>query len=536
MPTESHHLTTPPEARNTRLDNFLKDHLASHGLTRSRIIAAIKSGHVLLDDATCVKPSTKLKPGQAIVITTQQPAQQAAPVSGNLSILYEDSHLLVLNKPPHLTVHPAPGVEEPTLVNYLVHDFPRIASLSKDRPGIVHRLDKDTSGLIVIALTEQARLAMAAAFADRIVYKEYLALVHGCPDEDSGEIEADIGRHPTIKTRMAVVTKGGRPARSAWRVVWRSPDRTFSLLRVRIFTGRTHQIRVHLRHLGFPIVGDSVYGGRSFDTSTRQGKLLAKLAKRQMLHAFNLRFSHPVTGKDLAFRQAVPKDFFRCLALLAKPVFRIGLTGMSGGGKSTVLRGLGEQGIPVWSADQAVGELYEPGQDGWDMLRHQFGDRFVPDDDAPVDKRALFAAMYADDGLRREVNSLIHPMVRHRMEEFFTAHADAPVVVAEVPLLAESGWGREEGFDLVVGVFCPDSVRLKNLEARGWSEEMQATMDSWQWSQKDKLQIADLVVNNSGDLAALQEKTRKLARVLRWLRRQRVKRLLRDMEGEGVLS
>ena len=131
---------------------------------------------------------------------------------------------------------------------------------------------------------------------------------------------------------------------------------------------------------------------------------------------------------------------------------------------------------------------------------------------------------------------MIHPMVRHRMQEFFAAHADDAVAVAEVPLLAESGWSREEGFDLVVGVFCPEDVRRRNLEGRGWPREMQAIMDSWQWSQKDKLQMADLIVDNSGGLEALQEKTEKLVGVLQWMRRQRVVRFLKEMEGEGVLS
>jgi 23S rRNA pseudouridine1911/1915/1917 synthase len=227
-------------------------------------------------------------------------------------ILYEDADLLVLDKPAGLVVHPAPGNESGTLVNALLAhcgaDLPGIGG--EKRPGIVHRLDKDTSGVMVVAKTEQALAALSAAFAARDLDRAYLALCWGLPNPATGEIEGAIGRDPRERKRMAVVTRGGRAALTRYRTLGHH-DAAVALLDVRLATGRTHQIRVHLASIGHPVVGDPVYlrripaVARGLDDATR--RILLDFP-RQALHAAELGFAHPRTGRMLSFRTPPPAD------------------------------------------------------------------------------------------------------------------------------------------------------------------------------------------------------------------------------------
>jgi 23S rRNA pseudouridine1911/1915/1917 synthase len=238
-----------------------------------------------------------------------------------LEIVYEDADLVVLVKPAGLVVHPGAGVRRGTLVHALLHRYPEIAAVGGAmRPGIVHRLDKDTSGLLVVARSARAHRVLVEALRARDVKRTYTALVWGDPRQAEGVIETALGRHPKDRKRMAVLARGGKPARTRWRVVERFG--VASRLEVGLDTGRTHQIRVHMAHLGHPVVGDPVYGGRgkkllSLREAERSlaGELLNCLP-RQALHASALELTHPATGARLAFGSPLPEDFERAFDLL----------------------------------------------------------------------------------------------------------------------------------------------------------------------------------------------------------------------------
>ncbi|EGB16529.1 pseudouridine synthase, RluA family [Pseudodesulfovibrio mercurii] len=518
----------------TRLDKFWGRELAGEGVSRGRVKGWIESGLALVDGEVTTKGNLKLARGQVAVIRAAAPeadplgpASPPEPVSGDIEAVYEDEHMLVIVKPAGLTVHPAPSEPGPTLVNLLIHQWPDIAAensgMDPQRPGIVHRLDKDTSGLMAVARTESARLALSASFAGHETFKVYLALVHGRPELAEGVIDAPMGRHPTHKTLMAVLPKGGREARSDYRVLWTGPRGLASLAAVRIHTGRTHQIRVHMAHIGHPLIGDAAYGPRENAEWSRRPDRLAGLAPRQMLHAFYLSVPHPVTGEPVTRWLAPPEDFRALLAGLTRECLRVGIVGMPGGGKSALLKALRDMGRPCFSADECVAGLYGPGGDGAAMIRQRFGGNYTLDDGS-VDKRALFAAMCASEGMRREVMDMIHPMVRHQCEAFFQAHRDEPVAYAEVPLLLEGGWHKTGAVDLVAGVRCPEAKRTGELrELRRLPPEVLAVFDSWQWPEADKLAACDLVVDNDRGLAELADGARRLdqAALTAWERRNR---------------
>ena len=277
-----------------RLDVFLA--ARAPGLSRSRIQALIKSGHVLLD-AHQARPADKLRRGNVVTLVVPP----ATPVSTEpeaiaLNILFEDADLLVIDKPAGMVVHPAAGNREHTLVNALLHHCGALSSIGgEQRPGIVHRLDKETSGCIVAAKNDRAHLALVKQFATREVTKIYLALVRGHLRRARGVIEAPIGRHPVQRKKMAVVDAGrGRSAKTEFRVIEEHAD--FSLVECALHTGRTHQIRVHLKHLGHPLLGDALYGTRGNFS-------------RQMLHAWKLGFVHPRTARAMHFESPIPADF-----------------------------------------------------------------------------------------------------------------------------------------------------------------------------------------------------------------------------------
>lgn len=505
-----------------RLDVFWCTWLAQRDVPRARIQAAIEAGLASIDGVVCRKAGTKLRGGERLVLELPHKPVGTRAESGSLGLVYRDEHLVVLDKPAGLTVHPAPGLPEGTLVNRLLHHFPQLRDIGGERPGIVHRLDKDTSGLLLVALTEPARQALAADFAARRVKKTYLALVHGRPEGSGGDIRLPIGRDPRHRAKMAVVHKGGREARSRWRLVWSAPDATASLLEVEIFTGRTHQIRVHLAAIGHPIVGDAVYGSTPHALWTRREGPAAHLAGRQMLHAWKLTFVHPVSGKSLSFRCPPPPDFWRLVLLLGRVPQRVGVVGMPGCGKSTLLAAFAQAGYPVFSADAAVAALYGPGGGGAHMLAGRFGDKALSSDGA-VDKKWLLGAMLENEALRREIMDLVHPLVRGEMEAFYAAHRQARAIFAEVPLLLESGWPVAEVVDLVVGVRCAPTARLERLTGgRGWSEALAARMDGWQWPEDKKLARCRFVVDNDAGPAELAAKAREVLDALAALRRRAI--------------
>lgn len=294
-----------------RLDIFLRSKFPA--VSRGALKRLIEEGHIKVN-GQIVKPTHAPRAGEQIEVHWPEArAAEAQPQEIRLSILYEDEVLLVLNKAAGMVVHPAAGHEDSTLVNALLHhckgQLSGIGGVA--RPGIVHRLDKETSGCLVVAKTDETHVALSAQFAGRKVEKIYHALVCGELQRDKGEIRAAIARHSSHRKRMAVNDDSGREARTSYRVLERL--RSATLVEVLLHTGRTHQIRVHFQYLGFPLVGDSTYGDRQ---NARLGELTGFSAHRQMLHASRLAFVHPRSAKRMSFESPWPEDFQDALELL----------------------------------------------------------------------------------------------------------------------------------------------------------------------------------------------------------------------------
>ncbi len=288
-----------------RLDQFLREKFPA--ASRAALKRLIEDGDVRVDDRT-VKATHSPRAGEQIEIHWPQPKPaEAQPEKMPLDVLFEDDSLLVLNKPAGLVVHPSAGHEEHTLVNALLHhchgSLSGIGGVA--RPGIVHRLDKETSGCLVIAKNDETHLALSKQFAERRVEKIYNAILCGETARDSGEIRAAIARHPSHRKRMAVCDDdSGRAAHTQWRALKRLNGAT--LVEAHIFTGRTHQIRVHFQFLGYPLVGDMTYGARQ---NKRLTEATGYEAPRVMLHAHRLAFTHPLTHRKMNFEAPLPEDF-----------------------------------------------------------------------------------------------------------------------------------------------------------------------------------------------------------------------------------
>ncbi len=285
---------SPNDAR-LRLDQFLAKQLPEY--SRSRLQQLIRSGFVRLNKQT-TRPRQIVRGGDKIhLIEPPLEKIEMRPEPIPLDVLFEDDDLIVINKPADLTVHPGAGQREHTLVNALLSHCTTLSGIGgKERPGIVHRLDKETSGCLVVAKNDIAHRELSKQFAARTVEKIYLALVAGKLRKPTGVIEENIGRHPVQRKRMSVSSKRGRAAKTEYRVI-RSSDQA-SLVECRLHSGRTHQIRVHLHHLGHPVLGDKIYAPR-----------FAKNFHRQMLHAWKLGFRHPCTGEWRSFEASLPADF-----------------------------------------------------------------------------------------------------------------------------------------------------------------------------------------------------------------------------------
>ena len=314
MSSRTEKFTVEHSRPGVRLDTFLRERFPA--ASRSAMQRLIEQGHVRIN-GQLVKPTHGPRAGEHIEIHFPEPKSAAArPQEIPLDILFEDKSLLVVNKPPGLVVHPAAGHEEDTLVNALLHhcqgSLSGISGVA--RPGIVHRLDKDTSGCLVVAKNDETHLALSKQFAARTVKKFYDALVIGVPKTDSGEILAAIARHPTHRKRMAVHTGSkGRAAHTTWRILEKMNHSAH--VEAEIHTGRTHQIRVHFQHLGHPLLGDVTYGEKP---NKKFAEANNYSAPRVMLHAHRLSFIHPRTEKTVKFEAPLPKDFSDTLKLLRK--------------------------------------------------------------------------------------------------------------------------------------------------------------------------------------------------------------------------
>jgi 23S rRNA pseudouridine1911/1915/1917 synthase len=298
-----------------RLDLFLAKALPLQ--SRSTISHLIKKGHIKVSGQIC-KAGYRIRSGDRISGSIPEPLPSLyLPEPIPLEILYEDDHLMVINKPAGLVVHPAPGHYTGTLVNALLYHCPDLKGIGGEiRPGIVHRLDKDTSGVMVVAKDEKTHQALSAQFKSRTVRKDYWALTHGPWLQETGSILLSIGRHPTDRKKMSVHSTRGRPAETLWQVESRFPGLT--LVRATLKTGRTHQIRVHFAAVHHPIVGDPVYsGGKWLNRLLPEVKRIVSDVQRQMLHAKSLGFIHPETKTAMSFETNIPKDMAVILDQLA---------------------------------------------------------------------------------------------------------------------------------------------------------------------------------------------------------------------------
>lgn len=292
-----------------RLDMLLADHLPE--CSRSYAALLIRQAQVRVDGST-QKPSYKVKLNQTIEGRIPEPKGVdlvAEPIA--LDVLFEDSQLIVVNKPPAMVVHPAAGHANGTLVNALLHHCPDLTGIGGElRPGIVHRLDRDTSGVMVVAKTARAHHELSRQFKTRTTEKRYLALVHGIPQAQHGCIDLPVGRHPSDRKKMSTISPSGRKACTLWRII--EKFRESALLEIDLKTGRTHQIRVHCKAIGHPVVGDPVYGpSKGLQRVAKNDSVLynvLKSAKRQMLHALQLALDHPVSGPRLTFNAPLPED------------------------------------------------------------------------------------------------------------------------------------------------------------------------------------------------------------------------------------
>ncbi|HJQ23924.1 MAG TPA: RluA family pseudouridine synthase [Blastocatellia bacterium] len=315
MSNELQLLTVGAEAAGARLDAFVARELRD--ISRTRIQRAIEDGDVLVNERAA-KSSYRVRAGDQIEIDLPEPPPvELRPEAIPLNIVYEDDDLIVVDKPAGLVVHPGAGQEAGTLANALVYHFNELSGAAgRIRPGIVHRIDKETSGLLAVAKNDVAHEKLSEQFRNREVFKLYVALVYGRVSDVRGEIEARLGRSPHNRTRMAVLRGGaGRAAHTIFEVAERYTE--FTLLKVQIKTGRTHQIRVHLAHIGHPVVGDSTYGGGR-DNTVRDAAIKREIRAqcRHFLHSAQLAFTHPRTGERLEFSSPLPAELRHFLALL----------------------------------------------------------------------------------------------------------------------------------------------------------------------------------------------------------------------------
>jgi len=289
---ESRTFEVGPDENSIRLDQYLAS-VFPGPISRSHLKKLIDNGKVLVNGIQA-KPHHKVKPGERIEVSLEEPV--SSKLEGEdiaLDIIYEDDDIIVINKQPGIAVHPGPGIRSGTIVNALLNHCKKLSDVNETRPGIVHRLDKETSGVMVIAKNNASHMALAGQFKERTLTKNYLALVKGTVELDNGVVDLPIGRHPSNRQKMAVRYDSEKKAVTEYKVLRRYQDSTLVMLLLK--TGRTHQIRVHMAYIGHPVLGDEKYGSK--------GNF-----PRQALHSYYLRLRHPTSGKEMEFTADLPDD------------------------------------------------------------------------------------------------------------------------------------------------------------------------------------------------------------------------------------
>lgn len=300
---------------NQRLDSLIASHI--NNCSRSFAAKLIRKGDIRVEHRK-KKPGYRLHQGDKVHGCIKQPEPISfEPESIDLDIIHEDSDIIVINKAPGIVVHPAPGHYTGTIVNALLYHCPDLEGIGGElRPGIVHRLDKDTSGILVIAKNSESLAGLASQFQERTIQKKYTALVHGDMKTDSGMIDMPIGRHPVDRKKMSTISRAGKPAQTLWTINKRLPET--SLVDIDLKTGRTHQIRVHFTAIGHPLVGDQVYCKKAEKKHSNNISSIIKKIHRQMLHAEKISLKHPKTGEIMSFQAPMPPDFKEVLSHLTK--------------------------------------------------------------------------------------------------------------------------------------------------------------------------------------------------------------------------
>ncbi|MFW6055314.1 MAG: RluA family pseudouridine synthase [Thermodesulfobacteriota bacterium] len=502
--------TVNQDRSGLRLDKYWALELEEFGISRARISEWIKAGRADVNGSPCSRPSLVVRTGDRLRLSWVPPEEGIRPVPGALDIVWQDEHLLVLDKPAGLSVHPAASCNEITLANQLLAAFPEIEGQDPLRPGIVHRLDKSTSGLMLAALSAECRERLMQDLARRRVSKEYLALVHGRPDSDQGQINLPLGRDPDSKTRIRVLPKTGREALTKFEVLFAFPGESFSLLKVRIITGRTHQIRVHLAQIGHPILGDRTYGPARWAELHRKDPGLARLVSRQMLHSFQLCFRHPVSGEELSFTREVPLDFQRVLIHLGRRSQTVAVSGGPASGKSFFCSLLAGKRHPIWNWKTVLAGLLEPGQDGLELLERALGPGFDPGRPESDPMRAI-AGLGPPEGKQGIIFETLAPLLEHRMREFISENKGARLILLEIPARLLQRVGRYS-FD-----------RVLRLETETVSRN------------KGREDAQDLVIIDSKSKEDLQEQAEYAARILTRSRREKTREFVQRMQKAGIV-
>ncbi len=502
-----------PGQSGLRLDKFWALELEGQKISRAQIIQWIKQNRATLNAEPCPNPSQKVRTGDRLGLVRDLPPGSLAPIPGPLDILWQDGHVLVLDKPPGLAVHPAPSIREATLAHYLLAAFPETASQDPFRPGIVHRLDKDTSGLMLAARSRDCREQLMQDLAARRLEKRYLALVHGRPATEQGRIDLPLGRDPKSKTKQSIQPKTGRDALTFFRVLHVFPHENFSLLQLRIVTGRTHQIRVHLAHAGCPILGDKTYGPAHFAELQRQSPRLVKLCRRQMLHAFALHFKHPITGHHLHLQRAVPNDFQRVLLQLARRPQIVAVSGPQAEETARFCSRVAENRYPVWYWGESLSGLLQAGSDGLAFLEKARGRSRDPGETLLAAREAVSS----DETARPEgifLRDMLLPLLKHDLWQFIARNKAARLLLVCLPPLLLRDLQKQDLFDV--------QLRLGTSAEISVSEGDQAATER--------------IIMGKGSPEELDRRAEDIRDLLRRSRRGRVRAFLRQLGEKGILK
>jgi len=529
-------LVVTPDKSGLRLDKFLALHLNSPDLSRARISKWIKQGRAKVNGQVCIKPNKQLNSGDELEITPEEISGRQEPVPGSLDIKYQDGELLVLNKPPYISVHPASSESDTTLVHYLLYQFPEVEDLDPERPGIVHRLDKDTSGLMLVGRSLRAVEVLSREIANRNLHKEYLAIVHGVPEQETGKINLPIGRDPVSRSRMKVLPEQGREALTYYSLLHVFPGNSFSLLQVRIITGRTHQIRVHLAHAGFPILGDALYGSHKLTTLKKKHPQVAGLSRRQMLHSWKTGLNHPDTGSWMDFVQPVPKDFKRVLLQLQKAGLKVGVTGMQGSERSLLLEKLQQRGIRVYQDKDAFCRNFDPGADGWEMFKRTFGENYFTSSGNCLDKNKIISSMQASKSFREEVLATLNPLLDYWLQQITLSYEKKGVFAALAPAFWAAATDLDRHFDILVFIYGATTVEKSARDCSNeYGPDIELAFEDMFPTTEKLAKSSHLVVCSCSENSEMERKSAALKDILLEIKRKRVKDFHNQLRDLGVI-